>query len=1317
MVSYITTTLVLVVLGVLTLCASAQGCTDEWDHIIYVDHTATDTPTCGNITHRCNTFNTALNKLTHNSTAICLYPGTYNLTYGSHTQLLYKSNIAIIGSSEDTVTVQCSPLSGLSFNRSSNITLKSLTLRKCGSEKFSINRLLGMVRFQVSVYMLYCENVLMDTVTIESSNGTGLTLYNTVGTVTIQYCVFKHNGVLLDKSNAGGGGLQIEFTYCTPNVDSSCKESDPYYSSNYAQYNIISSVFTGNIATYAQNIADNVLLGRGGGISIILLGHSSKNIFDLSDINITSNTAHQGGGIYLALHDDAQNNSISFNNINILNNKADAAIDSACDAAFMGGGAIYIELKGFFVYTNNILISKTIIEHNEAIFGGGILLLADSDFSLVISNSTFHCNSAQHGAAMYLYSFIDDTLGLLVSDTNFTNNVAAHAVMEISSLLQLACLSVICADRLSFDFTGTIMLTNNYASAIELHHANLALHCSSNCTFDGNTGDKGGAIALYNCSTIILHDNVQLVFNNNSASIGGAIYSGECSLPVCFIQYYQAHVNPNVQLYFSNNTASRYGNAMYISNVVSCWPPNVTCYSITENVEIIKQTFCWNNTWHYSPGDCYSNVDTSILYYTSPLPSYSIYPGDELHPDLNFYNGQMQALNNELVLDTFSYKLCISGPASYYDYYCYYEFEQCSCCKDVKSNEILNLYFNNSMQHCIGDNTKIHLYFTFTTVTQCNSSSSTVSNFTFKSCPSGEIGPFCNMMSQPQDLFKCQKPAPASCPNYDDDCPHLPRHLVHDLNISYSCLEGVGIPINYVFTFCANNYSESCSNLDTHIGSWYIIILTEFIPLTIMIVSIIVLDIKLVGGHITGHILYCQIISLPFSGTFNLGQYYTDPLISMWNLNFLNPFLSFKLCISNHVSGLEVIIFWYIVAFYPLVLLLLLYIWIIMYERGWRIVVCITQPVHRLLARFWLKFDIHPSLIDSIAGIYILCFTQIAATSVKVLQFSYTGTSLTFYYDESLAYFGWPHGLAGGIAIIILIVFVIIPTVYLLFYPFKLFQKFLEVCKLRTQLTDAVIDSLTGSFKNGLENTYDYRSFAGLYLLLRIIIICLHLMDLGHAFCIQLTTHYGVVVPSDDYFMVFPLIIPPTFAGLLTLVGGAIVIFRPFRKNVHNFSNFVLLFLLLNVYEILLAIRGFLLIDCIVTMMSPDSITYISESILLVLIVIGYCAYMIIKKSGIACGFIPRTKNASANNDEQRIHIDPSLNDDFEADRVVNPDNYEERHFSNPWLETSRSTSNKKQFQSVTPDGTGGIASHQAIADDHDDSDDVDEGTALLMRV
>ena len=86
MVSFITITLVVV--GV--LCTLAQGCTDGWDHIIYADHAATDMPTCGSKSYPCGNFNTALKKLNHNSTAICLGPGTYNLTNGNHTQLLYK---------------------------------------------------------------------------------------------------------------------------------------------------------------------------------------------------------------------------------------------------------------------------------------------------------------------------------------------------------------------------------------------------------------------------------------------------------------------------------------------------------------------------------------------------------------------------------------------------------------------------------------------------------------------------------------------------------------------------------------------------------------------------------------------------------------------------------------------------------------------------------------------------------------------------------------------------------------------------------------------------------------------------------------------------------------------------------------------------------------------------------------------------------------------------------------------------------------------------------------------------------------------------
>ena len=1184
-------TLAIVVLSV--LCASAQGCTDDWDHIIYVDHTATDTPTCGNITHRCSTFNTALNKLTHNSTAICLYPGTYNLTNGSHTQLLYKSNIAIIGSSEDTVTVQCSPLSGLSFCRSSNITLKSLTLQECGGLHVQVSSSiqLDFIMFQVSVYMLYCENVLIDNVTIESSNGTGLTLYNTVGTVTIQYSVFKYNGVLLEKSSIGGGGLQIEFTYMychgTPG-DISCKESDPYYTSN-AQYSIISSVFTGNTAMYTQSVGnDGITLGRGGGIAIISKAHSAKNnIFSLLDTNITNNTAQQGGGIYLALHDGAQNNMVYVYNVNLANNTCNntAVVTHTCTCVHEKGGNLHIRISGTFATDNNITIVNSLIEHNKALVGGGILVLIYSNSlhihnNITINNSSLNGNSARYGAAMYVYTYTDNNNPLALSLHIANTDIADNTGIDMQNLMLLSsplCSGIMCIYKLQFILSDTIKFRNNNdASAIELHNASITLYASTKCTFDNNTGDRGGAIALYNCSTIVLHDNVQLIFNNNSASIGGAIYSGECSLPVCFIQYYQAHVNPeewNVQLYFSDNIAATYGNATYISNVVSCWPPNVTCSSITENVEI-KQTFCWNNTWHYSPGDCYSNVNSSIVYYRSSLPSYSVYPGAKLNLKLEFYDGQIQPSSLKKSQEVL---VCINGPASFNDTANDPDSQPMKCntiMHDISSS--LSLYFapNNITGNCIHNDKSPNITFSVTLPTsiQCTHLATPI-KLTFKPCPFGfKHDPFCPLdqycssnrhcsceqkyysqcfVKEEQSHLTCKDSIVlypesicsvslcgigstvtskkgqclfqynssdnssnigiGSCPIFfgNESCENVYSNLIAlDYQCHFcsdtsffspagyrtgrlcgSCIPGTAVPINDVMFFPCVNYTCSAHAADPDcftpvLLGWHYVVAIQFIPLTIMVVLIIVLDIKLVGGHITGYILYCQIVSLPFATPISEMSLVIAPIMSMWNLHFLTTLI--YLCITITVGGLEAILFWYIVAFYPLVLLLLLYIWIIMYERGWRMVVCITRPVHRLLARFWLKFDIHPSLIDSIAGIYILCFTQLAAISFKLLHFSKwesltsDETGLAFYYDGSLNYFGWPHALAGSFAIIVLIAFVIIPTVYLLLYPLKLFQKFLDVCRIRRQFTDCLIDSLTGPFKNGSRNTKDYRFFAGI---------------------------------------------------------------------------------------------------------------------------------------------------------------------------------------------------------------------------------------------
>ena len=62
----------------------------------------------------------------------------------------------------------------------------------------------------VAVYILYCTNVVISSMDVQSSNGTGLSIYDTVGTVSIKNCAFSKNKV--SASQQGGGGLRLEFT-------------------------------------------------------------------------------------------------------------------------------------------------------------------------------------------------------------------------------------------------------------------------------------------------------------------------------------------------------------------------------------------------------------------------------------------------------------------------------------------------------------------------------------------------------------------------------------------------------------------------------------------------------------------------------------------------------------------------------------------------------------------------------------------------------------------------------------------------------------------------------------------------------------------------------------------------------------------------------------------------------------------------------------------------------------------------------------------------------------------------------------------------
>ena len=118
----------------------------------------------------------------------------------------------------------------------------------------------------------------------------------------------------------------------------------------------------------------------------------------------------------------------------------------------------------------------------------------------------------------------------------------------------------------------------------------------------------------------------------------------------------------------------------------------------------------------------------------------------------------------------------------------------------------------------------------------------------------------------------------------------------------------------------------------------------------------------------------------------------------------------------------------------------------------------------------------------------------------------------------------------------------IIPVTILLFYPYWWFQRLLTCFPSRWYLVlQAFVDSFQGCFKNGTEQgkrSRDYRSFAGLYFILRVVTLLVYVFTLQATFYIIC----GIL------FLLFSVL-------LLTL--------RPYKPEVSWYTNLNAVFIIL----------------------------------------------------------------------------------------------------------------------------------------------------------
>ena len=509
----------------------------------------------------------------------------------------------------------------------------------------------------------------------------------------------------------------------------------------------------------------------------------------------------------------------------------------------------------------------------------------------------------------------------------------------------------------------------------------------------------------------------------------------------------------------------------------------------------------------------------------------------------------------------------------------------------------------------------------------------------------------------------CLASGSSYCDNDFDDC--CKNEMSKCCNTTKYCYDNTtkwfyancaskGVPVNNLYT-CVE-----CGEYGL-----LIFIAIEIVPITLIVLLIIIFNIQLTNGSINGVVFYSQSIAIIYPVYLNYYYYYyfadvylsTDQVpptqipCNIFNLDFTPFVYNYPLCISNNTTPLGVISFWYVIGFYPLLLLLLLYVWITLYDKGFKCVVFITRPFYRCMARFWSMTGIEPSFTHSIPSIYILCFTQLAATSFKILTYNPNSNDTKFSYDMKQGYFQGVHAVAGSFAILVLLIMIVLPTLYILFYRFQWFHKLLDCLHLRKQLLISLADVFTGPYKNGTENTFDYRFFAGFYLLERIIVLCQFVFGNHGAFMIQV----------------------PIFQTCCSFILAVMVlIFRPFRRNIHNFTEFFMIS----------AVIGFGCSTIVAShLMSADKASdiyngwsiiantaqYIIPTVnglFFVIIMPGYIIYQVYKMIKSCHRYHKRNIPVTIRDQEDEGDYQPLVgnDDDWVADRMENPQEYDEQH-------------------------------------------------------
>ena len=342
---------------------------------------------------------------------------------------------------------------------------------------------------------------------------------------------------------------------------------------------------------------------------------------------------------------------------------------------------------------------------------------------------------------------------------------------------------------------------------------------------------------------------------------------------------------------------------------------------------------------------------------------------------------------------------------------------------------------------------------------------------------------------------------------------------------------------------------------DTNAWGWYF--LNDFVLQTIFFLILVVFKIRVTSPALGAYILFCQIISStnirPLAEallrTRDLSSLYgfartATTVYNIWTLDFFTVFVP-RTCLNENLRQLPAIALQYVSAFYPLLLILVLYICIKLRDSNFKLFVWAWRPLHRCRVGIKKYYDLRQPTAQAFASVFLLSYVKVAVVSYSLLiptiLYGPDGERrgrAAWYYDASVTLFKGEHVYYSILALVIFGTYILIPPFLLFLYPFKWFQKCLNKLRLGRSGLSIFMDIMHGHYKDGLNGTRDMRSFSAVYFWIRIIFL---FARLGGFF---LSWSYDI-------------------ESILFVVCAILVIaVRPYKKNIYTVIDSLFLILL-----------------------------------------------------------------------------------------------------------------------------------------------------------